>query len=320
MDTPGPHLEKIHNSGLHLVQARGPLEEDELINLVEQHGGFDGIICGTDSFTSRALEAYSPRTKVISRYGVGLDRVDTEAAGKFGIEVLNTPRFNHATVAELTLGLMISISRQIPEHVNIVKSGQWTRMTGYELRHKTISIFGFGMVGREVAKIALSYGMNVIINNSSWSDVHEEYINALKEAFSNRVLWEETSIEKCDNEEEALKRADYISLHFDLNRSTVHFMNQRRLELCKQGVFIVNGSRGALVEEQAIVDAINSGKVAGYATDVLEKQPIKPNNPLLNCKNVIITPHIGGRTFESVYKQGLSAVDNLLKVLKPLKS
>jgi D-3-phosphoglycerate dehydrogenase len=320
MDTPGPHLEKIYSFGFNLVTARGPLEEDELINLANQHQGFDGVICGTDSFTAKALEVYSPRTKVISRYGVGLDRLDMEAAQKLGIEVLNTPRFNHATVAELTFGLMISISRKIPEHVELVKRGEWTRMTGYELRHKTISIFGFGMVGREVAKIALSFGMNVIINNSSWGDVHEEYLNALKKGFSDRLLWEEASVERCDNEEEALKRADYISLHFDLNRSTLHFLNQRRLELCKNGVFIINGSRGGLVEEQAIVDAINSGRVAGYGTDVVERQPIKSNNPLLNCKNVLITPHIGGRTFESVYKQGLSSVDNLLKVLKPLKT
>ena len=219
METPGLHLERLYNCGFNLVQAGGPLEEDELLALVTQHGGFDGVICGTDSFTAKVLEVCAPRTKVISRYGVGLDRVSMEAAENLGIQIFNTPRFNHTTVAELTFGLMISLSRRIPEHANLVKNAQWVRMTGHELRHKTISIFGFGMVGREVAKLALSFGMNVIINNSSWGDVHEDYLNALKEAFKPSVLWEETTIERCDNEEEALSRADFISLHFDLNRN-----------------------------------------------------------------------------------------------------
>ena len=320
LDTPGPHLEKLLECGFDIVQARGPLEEEELIEIIKKSSGFDGIVCGTDFFTAKVLELCAPRTRVISRYGVGLERVDLEHAEKLGIQVINTPRFHHTTVCELTFGLMIAISRKIPEHANLVKNCEWTRMTGVELRNKVLTIFGFGMVGKDVAKIALSFGMKVIIHNSSWSDSHEEYFSALKDSFSNRLLWEDLVLERCLDEEEALAKADFISLHLDLNRNTQHFLDSRKISLCKDGVFIINVSRGALISEQCVADALNKNKIAGYAADVLEKQPVRCNNPLLTAKNVIITPHIGGRTFYSVYRQGLAAVDNLLKVLKPLNS
>lgn len=316
IDTPGPHLDKLNSCSFDLIHARGPLEEEELIKLFSDYGGFDGVLCGTDYFTEKVLRAAHPRTKVISRNGVGLDRIDIETAQHLGIEVFNTPRFNHATVAEFTMGLILNASRKISDHINIVKSGKWLRMTGHEIDSKTLAIFGFGMVGREVAKLALSFGMNVIINNSSWGEVHEEYFRALKSNFKNPLLWNKSTIERCQNEDETLARADYISLHLDLNRYTQHFINEKRLSICKTGAFIVNVSRGALVDEVAITNAVISGKISGYTTDVIEKQPIKVNNPLLSSDKIMITPHIAGRTYDSVYKQGLASVDNLLNILK----
>lgn len=313
IDTPGQHIERLNECNYNLQFARGPLEEDELMKIIESSEGFDGILCGRDNFTSRVLEKYSPRLKVISRYGVGLDRIDLDAAAKLGISLQNTPRLNHTTVSELTFGLMISLARRIPEHVTQVRQGDWNRLTGYEMRNKTLAIFGFGMVGREVAKLALAFGMKVLVYNSSWSEVHENYFAALKSSFRNELLWGDARhIDRCIEAEEALRNADFISLHMDLNRNNAHFINAKNIEVCKQGVFIVNVSRGGLVNEAALAQYIASGKVAGYATDVLEHQPPKSNSPLLNMPNVITTPHLGGRTFDSVIKQGILAVDNLV--------
>ncbi len=313
METPGLHLEKFRALNYDLTVAKGPLDEDELINIIKNSSGFDGLLCGRDNLSSRVLEAFSPRLKVISRYGVGLDRIDLDAASKLGITLKNTTRLNHTTVSELTFGLLIALSRRLQEHSMQIKNSEWKRLTGYELRNKVLAICGFGMVGREVAKIALSFGMKVRIYNSSWGEVHENYFNALKSSFSNPLLWDgEREIERFTDSREALSEADFISLHMDLNRNNMHFINRESLKICKEGVFIVNVSRGGLVDEEAMVEFINSGKVSGFASDVLEQQTPKLSNPLINLPNVIITPHLGGRTFESVVKQGVMAVDNLI--------
>ena len=210
LDTPGPHLQKIHSLNYEIVAERGPLSEAQLTNLANSCSGFHGIICGRDKFTASVLQSFSPTTKVISRYGVGLDQIDLVEAERLGIVVTHTPRYNHGSVAELTFGLIIGLLRRIPEHSNSVHAGQWERLTGYELRGKTVAIFGFGMVGREVAKLALCFGANVLVHNSSWSDAQQEYLAILESHFkNNRELWgEDRSIRRCKDDREALEMAD----------------------------------------------------------------------------------------------------------------
>jgi D-3-phosphoglycerate dehydrogenase len=317
LDTPGAHRDLLSASGMTVVSARGPFSDVSLIELIQKHGGFDGYICGEDEFSAKVLEVAAPRAKVISKYGVGLDRIDLEAAERLGISVTNTPGVNHSTVAELTFGLLLSLVRKIPEHNAFVHNCEWRRFTGSELAGKTMGVIGLGRVGREVARRAMSFGMRVLVYNTSWSGSHGQFLTDLHRAFSDPVFAEfSPSIRVIESAEELLGMADVISLHINLSKANQCFLDRRKISACKRGAIIVNVSRGALVDQRALADAIERGHIAGYAADVLEPEPASPDNPLIGLKNVHLTPHIGSRTIESVVRQGCAAVKNLLRVLQ----
>jgi len=288
-----------------------------LLELLDKIGPFDGFLVGEDFFSAKVLEKMSPRAKVISRYGVGLDKIDLEAAERLGIKVLNTPGVNHTTVAEHTFGLLLSALRHIPEHNEIVHKGQWKRLTGIELAGKTLGILGFGRVGKEVAKRAMCFGMKVIIYNSSWSAEHNRYLDRLRAVFSDEVFEEyPPQVSRTQSVEEVLSSSDILSLNMNLTKHNLQFLNSRRLSMCKRGVIIVNVSQGNLIDQYALADAIRSGQVAAFAADVLYPEPVEPTNPLLGLPYVHLTPHIGSRTVDSVIRQGLAAVKNLRSVLE----
>jgi D-3-phosphoglycerate dehydrogenase / 2-oxoglutarate reductase len=316
-DTPGPHIDELAALGCEIVKIRGPLSEVELLGVIEKRGPFLGLLVGEDQFTETVLERLVPHTKGISRYGVGLDKIDLEAAQRLGIPIATTPGSNHTTVTEHAFGLLLSVLRQIPEHNEIVHSGKWKRFTGMELAGKKLGIFGFGRVGKEMVKRALAFGMKVMIYNSSWSQDHEEFIVAMREVFSNPHFSEyPPSIERVLNLDELLAEVDIISLHMNLTKNNTHFLNARRLHLCKRGVVIINVSRGRLIDQASLANAIRSGKVAAFAADVLDPEPVEPSNPLLGLPYVHLTPHVGSRTLDSVIRQGLMAVQNLKNLLE----
>jgi len=183
IDTPGSHVAKLLDSGFEIVKARGPLNEEQLLSYIGDGTKFDAFVCGEDDFNARVLQAAAPRAKVISKYGVGLDKIDLAEAEKLGIKVTNTPGVNHTTVTELTFGLLLSLTRHIPEQNALVHKGEWRRHTGRELAGKTIGILGFGRVGKEVAKRAMAFGMNVRVFNTSWSPQHAAYLEELPRRF-----------------------------------------------------------------------------------------------------------------------------------------
>lgn len=312
-DTSGPHTEALEKADLEISKVRGPLTEHELLAYLNENGLFDGYLIGEDQFSQAVLEFIAPRAKVISRYGVGLDKIDLEAATRLGIPVTNTPGVNHTTVTELTFGLLFSLARNICEQNNLVHKAQWRRITGTELCHKTIGICGFGRVGREVARRALAFGMNVLVFNTSWSEEQEQEIHSIIEAYSHPVFGEiRGSIQRCPHIDDLIQRSDVITLHMSLTKHNVRFLNTRRLALARKGALIVNVSRGALVDQNAMAEAIKSGHIGGFAADVLDPEPITEDNPLLGLPRVVLTPHIGSRTTESITRQGLAAVKNLL--------
>jgi D-3-phosphoglycerate dehydrogenase / 2-oxoglutarate reductase len=317
LDTPGPHIDALALRGYDIVRSRGPLRDQELLTLVKEKGPFDGYIVGEDEFSREVLESIVPRAQVISRYGVGLDKIDMETAERLGICVRNTPGVNHTTVTELTFGLVLSLCRQIPEHNALVHKAQWRRATGIELWGKNFGIFGFGRVGKEVARRALSFGMNVLIYNTSWSAEHQDFLDSLNQFSRSPVfLDEKVSARRCVKPEELLLDADVITIHMSLTKSNAKFFNARRLALCKPGLVLVNVSRGALVDQQAVADSIRAGHLGGYGADVVDPEPITQDNPLLNVPKVVLTPHIGSRTTDSVVRQGLAAVNNLIEAFE----
>ncbi len=297
-DTPGEHHDLLAREGLELVRDRGPLPEKRMLELVAK-GDFDGWLIGDDAITRAVIQKSLPRLKVISKYGIGLDKVDVKAATELKVPVTFCPGVNHTTVAEHVFGLMLAIYRDIVPQCNFVKSGNWKRMTGHELFGKTIGVIGVGRIGREVTIRARAFGMSVIGFDIQWDDRFAQ-ANALKRAAKV---------------EEVLQASDIVTLHTNLTDQTRHMINAQRLPLMKKGAVLINTARGELVDSSAVAAALKSGQLLGYGADVLEQEPPPKDHPLFACPNAILTPHIGSRTYESVARQAKMAAENLILVL-----
>jgi D-3-phosphoglycerate dehydrogenase len=291
-DTPGVHHQMLEAAGYEVVCERGPLSESRMLELA---GQFDAYLCGDDSLTRSVIARSLPRLKVISKYGIGLDKIDLAAATELRVPVLFTPGVNHTTVAEHTFALMLAAARNLVVEANHTAAGRWIRVTGHELCGKTLAIVGLGRIGREVAIRAHAFGLNLIGFGHYWD---EEFARGLK-------------IGRMDSLDETLRRADIISLHTKLTPATRHMLNAGNFPLIKAGALIINTSRGELIELPALVDALKAGRLMAYAADVLDQEPPPPDHPLLGLPNAIITPHIGSRTHESVQRQASCAVENL---------
>lgn len=301
-DTPGSHQQLLEQSGHTLIHARGPLPESAMLDLV---GECDGILCGDDAVTRAVLEKALPRLRCLSKYGIGVDKIDIAAAKALGIPVCFTPGVNHTTVAEHVFALLLALVRQLPEEVEHTRSGRWKRLIGHEIMGKTLAIAGLGRIGKEVARRAHAFGMTLRAYDLYWD-----------EAFAAQF-----GITRADSLADLFAPADVISLHTNLTTETHQMLNATTLGKMKDGVLIINCARGELVETQPMVAALESGKVGGYGADVLDAEPPPADHPLLHAPRCLVTPHVGSRTYESVVRQGTMAVQNLLLVLqgeKPL--
>jgi phosphoglycerate dehydrogenase-like enzyme len=295
-DTPGVHHELLAQAGFEIVRERGPLSETRMLELA---GQFDAYLCGDDALTRAVIQKSLPRLKVISKYGIGLDKIDVPAATELKVPVLFTPGVNHTTVAEHTFALLLAAVRNLVTEASHVAQGRWERITGSELCGKTIAIVGFGRIGREVAIRARAFGLKVIGHGHYWDEDFARWYDI-------------TRVESFDD---VLRQADIVSLHTKLTAQTRHLINARNIRLLKKGAIIVNCARGELLELDALVDALKSRHLLAYAADVLDQEPPPPDHPLLGLPNVIITPHIGSRTHESVQRQASCAVENLTRFL-----
>lgn len=298
-DTPGKHQDLLNSTGFEVHILRGPVKKDALLPIISD---FDGIICGDDEYTSDVIEkGKNGNLKVISKYGIGLDKIDLEAAKKLGIIVTNCPGVNHTTVAEHVFALLLSYTKNIPKEIQYTKNGEWKRLTGNEIYGKTIGIVGLGKIGKEVAKRAFAFGMSINGYDTYWD-----------EEFSNQF-----HIKRCINISELTKNSDIISLHTNLDNSTRGIISKSIIENdLKAGTIIINTARGELIDLESMILGLKTKKVGAYLTDVLDEEPMPSNYHLKDFDNVFITPHIGSRTYESVERQGTMAVENLIKNLK----
>lgn len=298
-DTPGSHHALLAGSGFEIVRARGPLNEAQMLDLIAAHGPFDGFLNGDDRITDRVIDAAGRDLKVIAKYGIGLDSIDVAHASALKIPVLYTPGVNHTTVAEHAFGLMIALAKDFFGHATAVKEGRWLRRTGHELAGKTLGILGLGRIGQEVVKRARAFDMRCVAFSPHWP-----------EAFARHY-----DIVRADSAEAVLPVADVVSLHMGLSDATRGFINARSLATLKPGATLINTARGGLIVEEDVAAACRSGQLGGYATDVLDEEPIRADHPFLSIDNILITPHIGSRTAESVERQALRAVTNLVEYL-----
>jgi len=271
-----------------------PLAPEEILPLLE---GADGYIAGLDHITAEVIQKAPSSLKAISRYGVGYERVDTEAAAAKGIIVTNTPGVNSESVADLAFGLMISAARKIPALDRKVKGGEWPRTTGIELYGKVLGIVGFGAIGRGVARRARGFSMNVLAYDP----------------FLDREYAKNQEIRECSLEE-LIADSDFISLHLPLNEHTRNIIDRKALNMMKDGAVLINTSRGGLIDEQAAYEALKSGKLGGLGLDAFDKEPPGQSN-LFEFENVVVTPHTGAHTAEAVKNMGILAVRNLIDVL-----
>ncbi len=296
-DTPGPHHKLMESQGWEIVRERGPLSEARMLELA---GDFDAFLCGDDGITRAVLEKSLPRLKVISKYGIGLDKIDIPATKELKVPVLFTPGVNHDTVAEHTFLLLLALAKNFVYAIDGTRAGRWDRKTGSELFDKKIGLIGLGRIGQEVARRARAFGMEVHAYGNYWPE----------------EIAEEFQIIRHDSLDSLFSSVDIVSPHTKLTAETLNCVNAERLAMMPDGSWVINTGRGELIDQAAIIAALDSGKLAGYAADVLDEEPPPADHPLLHHPKVIITPHVGSRTFESVPRQAMKSLTNLINALK----
>ena len=238
---------------------------------------------------------------VIGRAGIGVDNIDVKAATRNGIKVVNSPTGATISVAELTIGHMISLARRLPKADRTTRAGEWAKkkLKGVELNGKILGLIGCGNIGRVVAKYARALNMSVI--------GYDPYISKEK--------LEEEGIEKVESVGEVMEKADFISIHVPHTPETHHLINGEMLSKMKTSAYIINCARGGVVDEKALYNALKENKIAGAALDVYEEEPAK-NNPLFELDNAVFTPHIGASTKEGQIRAGTICAEQILKVLE----
>jgi len=299
--------EPIHMAGMRLLEEEGVrvislppgADERSLRDLAQEA---DALITRGGIKVTRELMASSPRLKAVGVHGIGCDHVDLEAARELGKIVFNTPTALTETVAEMTMAMMLSLTRRIASADKAVRAGEWSRkygdLRGTEIMGKTVGIIGLGKIGSAVARRLKPFGVRMV-----YSDVRE-----------NPELERETGIERVAIKE-LLSKSDIVTLHVPYTSGTYRIISGKEIEMMRDGAFIVNTARGRVIDQGALVEALRRGKVAGAALDVFEEEPLDPGSPLASMDNVILTPHLGASSMEAMERMSVQVADGILKVL-----
>jgi D-3-phosphoglycerate dehydrogenase len=289
---------RLEAAGVEIVIApvRERLSESELLEIVET---IDGAICGDDQFTEKVMRA-APRLKVISKWGTGIDSIDTSAAAKLGIRVCNTPNAFTDAVADTTLGYILSFARGLLWMDRDVHRGLWTKPDLVSLRECTLGVIGAGNIGKAVVRRARAFGTRVI-------GTDPVAVDASFIAETGLVM---TSLSQL------LEEADFVSLHCDLNPTSFHLIGRHELKAMKSSAYLINTARGPIVDEAALVDALRAKRIAGAALDVFEAEPLPAASPLREFPNCLLATHNANNSREGVKRVHESTIMNLLNALK----
>ena len=276
------------------VHYKTGLTSDELLKSIAEYDAW--VVRSATKVTSTLINA-AKKLKIIGRAGAGVDNIDVDAATQKGIIVMNTPGGNTISTAEHTIAMIMSLSRNIPQASQSVKGGEWkkNKFIGTELFGKTLGVLGIGKVGREVAMRMKSFGMNII-----------GFDPILAPAEASKIGVDLVVLD------ELLARSDFITIHTPLNKATQDLLNWHAFQKCKDGVRIVNCARGGIINENDLLEALQSGKVSGVALDVFNEEPPGTNNPLVQLPNVIPTPHLGASTEEAQEKVAVQIAEQIL--------
>ncbi|HCE16544.1 MAG TPA: hypothetical protein DEQ80_01665 [Anaerolinea thermolimosa] len=275
-------------------QSGRPFTAEELAALIP---GFDACIAGLDRF-DRQVIARADHLRVIARYGTGVDNIDLDAAREKGIIITNTPAANADSVAELTIGLILALARNIVVADRETRAGLWPRLQGISVNGKTVGLIGFGAIGRRVAQKLSGLGCQILA------------FDPYTDPASGEGLAHFTS------REEVIASADFLSLHCPLTGQTRGMVDAAFLKSMKRGAFLINTARGELIDEAALIAALNEGHLRGAALDVFTRQPPGADHPLLAMPQVIVTPHMGAHSDHAANAMGWGALNNCLAVLR----
>ena len=281
-----------------------PLTEEEEVLFAEKLNGAEGILLRPGYITASLLDLL-PDLRVVAVHGAGVDQVDVAACTQRGVLVTNTPGANANAVAELTLGLILSLARRIPQAASRVGAERvWgeARHTGVELKGKTLGLIGIGQVGSRLTKMALAMGMKVLAHDPGLKSEEIKARGARPARF-----------------ETLLGRADFITLHAPLTPKTHHLIDRQAISKMKKGAFLVNAARGPLVDEAALARALKSGRIGGAALDVLEGEPPDPESAIFGAPNLVLTPHMAGSTHECLEAIATWAGADIARVLSGKK-
>jgi len=267
-----PVLEKYDIELIVPGEVQERVEEEVLLKYA---GKFDGAICGDDRYTARVITACAPRLKVISKWGTGVDSIDAEACSCYGIKIGRTPNAFTIPVADSVLGYMLAFARRLPWMDKAMKSGEWDKIPGVALSECTLGVVGVGTIGKVVTRRARAFGMQVLGN-----DIVE----------IDHVFITETGIQMTTLES-LLAESDFVSLHCDLNPTSHHLMNADTFALMKSNAVLINTARGPIVDEPVLINALQTGQIAGAALDVYENEPLPLDSPLMKMDNVMLAPH-----------------------------
>lgn len=281
-----------------VVDKKTGLTEDELVAII---GDYDALLVRSQTKVTERIMKAGTKLKAIGRAGVGVDNIDLNAATSQGIVVINAPDGNTITTCEHAFAMMMALSRHIPQAHKKTTSGEWDRKSflGVELRNKVLGVIGMGRIGSEVAKRAKAFGMDIIGYDPFLTEERAEKLGV-----------------KLGSVDEICAKADFITLHTPLTNETRHMIGKPQFDIMKKGMRIINCARGGLVDELALIEAIDEGIVAGAAFDVFEKEPPAPDHPFLHHPKVIVTPHLGASTIEAQENVAIDVSEEVLHVLR----
>lgn len=274
-------------------------DHDGLLNNI---GDFDGILIrsGTKLKSDIIEKGGQGNLKVIGRAGIGVDNIDIETAGKNGIPVVNSPTGATASVAELAIGHMVALSRNIPRADSTMKKGEWAKkqLKGTELLGKTLGLIGSGGIAQHTAKIANGFGMKVVVYSPHCTEGKAKKMGAKLSTF-----------------QDLLKKSDYVSLHIPHTKDTHYLIDKKEISMMKNSAYLIDVSRGGVVNQKALYKALKNKEITGAAIDVYEKEPPE-DNPFTELENVVLSPHLGANTKEGQIRAGTVCAEQLIKVLK----
>ena len=290
-----PVLEQ-YNIELIVPDVKERMEEADLLKYA---GQFDGAICGDDRYTERVISACAPRLKVISKWGTGIDSIDASACSRYEITIRRTLNAFTFPVADTVLGYILAFARRQPWMDREMKSGKWEKIAGKSLSECSLGVIGVGNIGKAITRRANAFNMRVY-----GTDIVE----------TDPAFIDETKIEMTDLKP-LLSYSDFVSINCDLNPTSYHLMNSDTFALMKSNAIIINTARGPIVDEKALIAALQSGQIAGAALDVFEHEPLPLDSPLLNMDNVMLAPHNSNSSPLAWEKVHWNTIKNLVEGL-----